>query len=188
MINIKSINDLINKLYVAYDKKAGLDFQAEIAEIEDIIQSTVTNKTDLNEVYVQIRRQCSSIPSPKRMIEIIKRCNKQQETKTYINDSENGKMMLFVCYKDGKCRDIREYVIQNGGNDRNTKTQSQVLKNLNDKFSYVKVMEFPESAVLYRDLLKFDENGSKIVGGEVWEIGGYDSNGDVTYYNKTRVA
>lgn len=189
MINIRNLNDLVFKIYSNYStSKCGLDFENKVNEDVELLEPYVTNNTDYNAVYRDLMTSRVSKPPIPVMIEAIKKNNQKRQAETYINDVENGKMIIYVCYKNSICREIRDYIIQNGGNNKETKTNTDILKDLKERFTYVKVLQFSSTAVLYRDEIKFDDNGDKIAGGEVWEIGGYDRNGNVTSYNKTRVA
>lgn len=186
MKTITNARMLIEELLNNWDMKPKtLDFEAKIEDKTEQIKPYCTDNVDLTAVYYKLCRTSASMPAIPRIIETLKNTERKQETQEIINNSDNGKLLLFICYKDGYCREIREYIVRN--DDTRTRTSTEVIKDLRKRFENVQVREFPAGATLRQEVI-FDKEKGKICRAEVIENGETDSNGDIMSLIKTEVA
>lgn len=186
MKNITNARELIEALYDNWDMKfKTLDFEAKIDDKAEQIKPYVNENVDLSEVYYKLCRTSASMPAIPRVINALQTTERKNETEQIINNGDNGKMLLFICYKDGYCREIREYIVKN--DNTKTRTSTEVIKDLRKRFDNVQVREFPSGATLVQDVV-FDKENGKICKAEVVENGEVDSDGEVISLIRTEVA
>lgn len=187
MKTIESVTALVNCLFHAYNQSIqGLDWEEKITEYAEVINEFIGIETDLNDLYMQIRQNFSNLPQPSAIKKMLSKNHKKSEIKEYTEHPDNGKQIAITCYRGGIPREVRVFVISNVP-DKNSKTQSEITQNLREKYNDIKIYEFSKATTIYRSCKKL-EDGTIQATAEAWIPQGYNEKGEITGYDKRKIA
>lgn len=168
----------VSKLFATYNYNGS---QWEVDAQMDSYYNCLLNKAnetgkeyDYDKMYRLIEKEYKykTIPNKNLLLEWQKRCVKHN-----YDTSKDGELVLFLCYRaedDGhyKLKEIREYTVSN--TDSTTAVENQVEYKLKNIYDEVVIKHYPK--------------GSNLIGNTVWIAKEYDEKGEVTEYDKEKVA
>lgn len=185
MKNIESVTALVNCLFSAYEKSIhGLDWEEKILEYSDVINNFIDIDTDLNALYQQIRENFANLPQPSAIKKMLAKQTRKAEIKEYVEHPDNGKKVVVVCYRNGIARELREYVICN---TPETKDFKEITEKIKENFDDYKVFEFGKDTTIYHGCKRLEDDTIQATG-EAWIPSGYNSNGEITGWDKRKIA
>ena len=186
-MNLQTVTDLVNTLFTYYDcNLSKLDWDNKINEYVDVINDLISLDTDLNELYRTIRQEYKyrKIPTPHDIKKIILKHHKKAEVKEYQQDPNNGKKIVVTCTRNGIIRECREYIVDNV---ESSKAFSDITDKIKENFDSYEVYYYKADTTIFHGCRQL-EDGTIQATAEAWIPQGYNEKGEITGYDKRKIA
>lgn len=186
-MNLQTVTDLVNTLFTYYDcNLSKLDWDNKINEYVDVINDLISYDTDLNDLYKTIRQEYKyrKIPTPHDIKKILSKQFKKNEVKEYVDDPNNGKQIVVICYRKGIPRECRVYVVDNS---ETSKAITEITNNLRESFDDVQTYHYGKDTTIFESCKRLADGTIQAVA-EAWIPKGYNEKGHITEYEKRKIA